>query len=116
MDTTGPDTDSSGTLVCKACAHADAHGWWGTDLPAESHCQDCHRYWRSHREAHCASCCRHFASNAAFDAHRVGDDCNDPAALARQDGRLRFARRETRLGSVWSLVNYRELPDFDALG
>lgn len=104
------------TAECVACKHADEHGWWGTDVPAEIHCGDCHRYWRSHREAHCAACCRHFASNAAFDAHRIGDTCNDPATLTRQDGRGRFTLRTVRLGQTWSLVNYRELPDFDALG
>ena len=102
--------------ACIACAHADEHGWWGTGLPGEVHCSDCHRYWSSHREAHCAACCRHFASNAAFDAHRSGDACNDPAELTRQDGRVRFTLRRMRLGETWSLVNYRELPDFDALG
>lgn len=107
---------SMGATECTACRHADEHGWWGTDLPGEAHCGDCHRYWNSHREAHCAACCRHFASNAAFDAHRIGDVCNDPAALTRQDGRVRFALRKVRLGETWSLVNYRELPDFDTLG
>jgi len=108
--------NTAATAECVACKHADEHGWWGTDVPAEAHCGDCHRYWRSHREAHCAVCCRHFASNAAFDAHRIGDTCNDPATLTRQDGRGRFILREVRLGQTWSLVNYRELPDFDALG
>lgn len=101
---------------CKACAYSEKHGWWGPGLPAEIHCQDCHRYWRSNREAHCAACCRHFASNAAFDAHRIGDTCNDPETLTRQDGRIRFSARDGRLGRTWCLVNYRELPDFDALG
>lgn len=101
---------------CAACRHGLEHGWWGTEIPAENHCPDCHRYWRSDREGHCAGCCRHFASNAAFDAHRIGDACRDPQTLLRQDGRERFTRRSTRFGETWALVNYRELPDFHAFG
>jgi len=108
--TTGNDLD------CKACAHAAAHGWFGTDLPGEAHCEDCHRYWQSHREAHCAACCRHFASNAAFDAHRLDEQCHDPSQLNRRDGQARFERRQGPYGVTWALVFYGELPDFDALG
>jgi len=111
----GPSAGTSGDPVaCAACDHGG--GWWGTGLPGENHCPDCHRYWNSSREGHCAGCCRHFASNAAFDAHRIGDACHDPATLTRQDGRHRFTRRDGRLGTTWVLVNYRRLPDFSALG
>lgn len=108
-------TDHGRNATCTACAHAERHGWWGVGNEGENHCPDCHRYWNSHREGHCASCCRHFASNAAFDAHRYGDACVDPATLSRQDGRPRFSARATRLGTTWSLVHYRELPDFGSL-
>lgn len=106
---------SAAEAACTACSHAHRHGWWGVDGDGEHHCGDCHRYWSSHREAHCAGCCRHFASNAAFDAHRLGDACHDPETLHRQDGRPRFAPRGGRLGTTWTLVHYRELPDFASL-
>jgi hypothetical protein len=101
---------------CKACTHAETHGWWGPGLPAPVHCDDCHRYWKSHRESHCATCCRHFASIDAFDTHLdAGGRCQDPATLRRQDGRPRMLMRTTPLGDTWALVNYRPLPDFSTM-
>lgn len=49
-------------------------------------CQ-CGRRWRAFRDAHCAGCHRHFGSVHAFDIHRVGDQCSDPATITTRDQR-----------------------------
>jgi hypothetical protein len=50
-------------------------------------CPRCFVIWRQsgNRTGHCRTCCRTFDSAAAFDAHRRGGVCLDPAALLRPD-------------------------------
>jgi hypothetical protein len=70
--------------VCAACVYATAHACWpwisGTrDDPLFSHCSGCHRTWRTENAVgHCNGCHEHFASDDAFDDHRVARRCRDP--------------------------------------
>ena len=55
----------------------------------------CGTVWlqRGNRTCHCAACHRTFDSNYAFDAHRKGLSCVEPAGLVRKDGSPRFRPR-----------------------
>lgn len=42
-------------------------------------CHGCGDHWSGFAVCHCASCCHTFADIEAFDQHRVGYRCQDPA-------------------------------------
>jgi hypothetical protein len=48
------------------------------DLP---HAHPCGARWAGSLTAHCAACCRTFTGLTAFDRHRPGGVCADPAAV-----------------------------------
>lgn len=100
---------------CATCAYANEHGWWGNNRPGRSHCSDCHRFWDSTMEGHCPTCCAHFANVLAFDAHLTEQGCRNPGEILRKDGRPKFVLRDGKFGGTWALVNYRKLPDFEAI-
>ena len=61
----------------------------------------CGRRWTSKRECHCSGCHRHFTAVSAFDVHRLGFACQDPATLATETGRTVLAAYERPDGVVW---------------
>lgn len=114
-DTADGVADAAPDLDCAPCAHATENGWWGPALaPARTHCQNCHRSWRSLREGHCRACCRHFTHPKAFDGHTTEHGCVDPADVTDTKGRPRFKLMDRGTGPVWGLVNRRPLPTFIA--
>jgi len=102
---------------CQPCVHASIFGWWGNPLIKEvgatTHCQVCHRSWRSIKEAHCTVCHEHFASNEASAQHWTRDDRHrHPSEIKRQgpkaNGEPKFCQSDTEFGKVWILCRLKE--------
>jgi hypothetical protein len=91
---------------CAVCAHAELHGWWGSDHHG-THCRRCHRSWIGRAEAHCPMCCRHFGSDRAAQVHkrssRDGERvwCVDPATIFDRHGQPRLKLTVRASGKVW---------------
>ena len=53
------------------------------ESPCPGQCPACGKHWRALGAAHCPnpSCCLHFASDYAFDKHRVDGRCLTPEEL-----------------------------------
>jgi hypothetical protein len=68
----------------------------------------CGAVWVQHgsQTGHCCACHLTFASEQAFDAHRVttqaGRGCLDPANKRLRDGSAAFIRKHDGQGIVWS--------------
>lgn len=75
------------------------------------HCGEgsCHRTWSALGECHCSGCHQHFGSERAFDDHRRGGVCKDPARLPH---RLKPVLR--RDGITWVQNDGREDEESDA--
>ena len=64
----------------------------------------CGARWSGRRVAHCASCHLSFSGDTAFEDHRRGFECVDPAPATRRDGSLRFQLRHEKGGApIWGL-------------
>ena len=66
----------------------------------------CGARWTGHSAAHCASYHRTFTSDTAFDMHRVGLVCNDPATLvygetSARAGEHKMELKQRHYGEVW---------------
>ncbi len=48
-------------------------------------CGGCPNRWTGTRTAHCGACHQTFAGITAFDTHRTGGHCTDPARVGLQD-------------------------------
>jgi hypothetical protein len=68
------------TAICKTCAYADQHGWWGPDH-AGTHCRGCHRSWTSTAQAHCTICHATFTANGPAELHWPRGRHADPAII-----------------------------------
>lgn len=80
---------------CPLCRVIDELGY---SPDGTFHCGegDCHRTWSALGECHCSECHQHFGSDRAFQDHRRGGVCTDPARLP---ARLKPVRR--RDGITW---------------
>jgi hypothetical protein len=56
----------------------------------------CKRWWTGAERSHCGGCCRTFSSLTAFERHRRGLRCNDPASVG-------LVAREKPYGVLWGL-------------
>ncbi|QCX81203.1 hypothetical protein C9F11_38100 [Streptomyces sp. YIM 121038] len=54
----------------------------------------CGSWWTGAERSHCGGCCRTFSSLTAFDQHRKGGRCNNPATIA-------LAARQKPHGTLW---------------
>jgi hypothetical protein len=63
---------------CPICAHTAEHGWHG--LTGATHCSTCHAT-HGGKTAHCTVCHETFSAMTAFDLHRSGGACRDPASV-----------------------------------
>ena len=103
-------------ISCKACDHADQHQWFG--LSDASHCPRrkadgdfCHATFSGNAQ-HCAQCHLTFGSEAAFNRHKSGSRCLDPATVRNGKRELQFG--EPRLNAhgtmVWRLTARKDSP------
>lgn len=56
----------------------------------------CKQWWTGAERSHCGGCCRTFSSLTAFEKHRKGLRCNDPAAVG-------LIARQKPYGELWGL-------------
>lgn len=54
----------------------------------------CGSWWTGAERSHASCCCRTFSSLSAFDQHRKGGRCNEPAAVG-------LAVRTKPFGTLW---------------
>jgi hypothetical protein len=72
---------------------------------------NCGRRWAGMAQAHCSSGCHaHFGSVRAFDRHRAGGQCNDPATMRTKDGKPVFKAVHNHLGTTWVQYDLRVHP------
>lgn len=67
----------------------------GSDgIPENAIVHGCGAWWTGTERSHCGGCHLTFSSLSAFDAHRKGMTCNEPASVG-------LVRRQARFGDVW---------------
>lgn len=54
----------------------------------------CKQWWTGNERSHASCCCRTFSSLSAFDRHRKGATCNDPASVG-------LVARQMPYGLLW---------------
>jgi hypothetical protein len=54
----------------------------------------CGSWWTGNERSHASCCCRTFSSLSAFDRHRKGARCNDPATVG-------LVARQMPYGLLW---------------
>lgn len=54
----------------------------------------CERWWTGNERSHCGGCHLTLTSLTAFDRHRKGGRCNDPASVG-------LVAREKPFGTLW---------------
>lgn len=65
-------------------------------------CAGCGAGWTGLSACHCSGCHRTFTGLSAFDIHRVGGQCSDPADIVNQKGEPRLVRAEKPHWSGWA--------------
>lgn len=56
----------------------------------------CNSWWTGTERSHCGGCCLTFSSLTAFERHRKGLRCNDPATVG-------LVARQKPYGDLWGL-------------
>lgn len=64
-------------------------------------CSGCENRWTGLSACHCSGCHRTFTGLTAFDIHRVGGECSDPATLFNEKGEPRLVPVEKAHWSGW---------------
>jgi hypothetical protein len=64
-------------------------------------CGGCGQKWTGIAAAHCGACHRTFTGTAAFDIHRSGGECRDPATIIDKHGNPRLVPIERQHWSGW---------------
>jgi hypothetical protein len=106
-------TDAQMPIPAEACAQEDARQpFWVQDHPAHAgrpskhargliRCPRCDSVWTGLSACHCAACHRTFSGYRAFDIHRTGSRCNDPASLLDIHGEPRLVPIARQYWSGW---------------
>lgn len=69
--------------------------------PSLTRCSGCANTWTGLLSCHCGACHVTFTGITAFDAHRVGGVCNDPASLLTKTGEPRLIEVTKTHWSGW---------------
>lgn len=69
--------------------------------PSLIQCSGCENRWSGLSAAHCSACHRTFTGITAFDIHRVGSQCTNPADILGRDGQPRLAPVQKPYWSGW---------------
>lgn len=75
-----PIHPDSGNAIPSRSVGKDKAVWFG--------CSGCENRWTGLNSAHCAGCHHSFTSVAAFDLHRRGDKCLEPATILTRKGQF----------------------------
>lgn len=65
-------------------------------------CGTCGAIWTGLIACHCSGCHETFTGLSAFDIHRVGGQCCDPAAIVNKKGEHRLVRVDKPHWSGWA--------------
>lgn len=70
-------------------------------IPASAIVHSCGAWWTGAERSHCGGCHLTFTSLTAFDNHRRGQTCNDPATVGLE-------KREAAFGALWGFPQLSE--------
>jgi hypothetical protein len=65
-----------------------------SDIPANAITHGCGSWWTGAERSHCGSCHRTFTALTAFEIHRRGLRCNEPASV-------HLVARQMPFGDLW---------------